>query len=135
MNSIDRLVAERVMEWTEYQVGSGRITSLGGRYWYPPGITPRIPPFQAGAVPVELFKPASDMTTALQIAEHMRSKLWNVTIYLQSSSGCTMHRYHESYYSEAETVPLAICISALKACGVAILAQVEDQMGSECSSK
>lgn len=66
---------------------------------------------------------SSDISAAWDIVENLRAKGWNITVYVQNRQGCTMHKYHESYYEQAENAALAICLAALKATGVELPSQ------------
>lgn len=96
LRQIDALVAEHVMGWADD--GWPRDPQGMGHENFP--------------------KYSSDISIAWEVVEKMRADLWNVTVYIQDTQGCTMHKYNESYYLKADSIPLALCLAALKSKGV-----------------
>jgi len=119
---VDALVAEHVMGWADVAYvatgyGDGRNNTREG-YWYEwrgrrtrDTWTPheQIPPF------------STSIAHAWRVVEKMRELGWNITVCAQDMLGCTMHKFRESCYVEADSIPWAICLAALQANQVSLL--------------
>lgn len=107
---IDRLIAERVMGWTN-------VSGVGTRF----GTTPE------GKVHAIVPQYSTDMSAAWEVVEKLRLLGYQGGIDwarpesgYKCAFGASLIPPHQRQSSRTETAPLAICLAALKVMGVSI---------------
>ena len=132
LRAIDAQVAEKVMghklaTLAEYEAEARRVWAKQPSCLYFHGLGGFIAYEEAGAVHVEPNVPAysTDIAAAWRVVERLRERGWSVVV---ESHG--KHREwtcwvqddteNEPVMPDADTVQLAICLAALRACGVEI---------------
>ena len=107
-HEIDRLVAEKVMGWEvpyEYDdIGIMAYTIEKGAF---------------------AFSPTNKIADAWQVIEKLQKDDWHIELYNENEKWCfDLTKYNEFmfvdrfYRTSAEDASLAICLAALKACGI-----------------
>jgi Phage ABA sandwich domain len=117
LREIDRLVATKVMGWKILEIKHTDSGVIGG--FYDDG---------EKLIGVGEWSPTSDIRVAWQVVEKLRDRYVYMNLTNNDDSYCcelmeqdleNSSRYF-TYYADAETAPLAICLAALKAVGVNI---------------
>jgi hypothetical protein len=107
---LDALIADKVMGWEK----------CNESYLYFDGVIFRTLELTSYGK----FEPSTDIADAWLVVEKLRDK--NLEIHLESQYNSFGERVYFCEFSnilvakEAETAPLAICLAALKACGVEV---------------
>lgn len=118
LREIDRLVAERVMGWEEFEDSSGY------NWW-----TLKEDDKTKIICSVRCFEPSTDIRDAFRVVEKLRERkifsLYDAWDEDDNKIFCAVFEYNDTYHvvdytGYADTAPLAICLAALKAVGVNI---------------
>lgn len=123
MRTLDAMVAERVMGWVWWDNSKGDWKGDDGvtfwAFW-----DDRLSVYQNGSeYPTLYFSPSTDIAAAWAVVSKLYEQKYTARIYqgatcvIASFAHFDMLGDHEQT-TEADTVPLAICIAALRAVGV-----------------
>ena len=108
---IDRLVATKVMGWKMFEIKLTDSRVIGGFY-------------DDGKIFIGVgeWSPTSDIRVAWQVVKKFYEKGDKVTVTntLGGNWCCYVSTGTSQFSAIAETAPLAICLAALKACGIEV---------------
>lgn len=127
--SIDALIAEHVMGWKLCFYDTGKYASTPDDY---ENASSNDGWLWEGRTDIDLeawqFRPTTSIADAWLVVEKMKEKglHCDIVVRVNGHYGCEFEdRYcigeHDTLYSEGDTAPMAICLSALKALGVEVL--------------
>ena len=119
-HELDALVAEKVMGWHIQQLSSYSFAAWFDSDNSQTGWTEEPDDYDSLRYFIGVWHPSTNIEAAWEVVE--RVKDWRITLsggeYEGDGWSVGVTNNTDTYYGLADTAPLAICLAALKACGV-----------------